>query len=152
MTASDFKLYAYSVPFLCGEQADPCCACAPLRPGRYATEINIHNWQGKPAPLLKRAIPLVLAGAVGGREPAVQAAKTLEALLLPAHNATMDDCCRLTALLLGAPPAGPLPLTAGILEIISTVELNVTAVYTASDGGGAPSIDVQQIVARTLTL
>ena len=152
VTPLDFKLYAYSVKFLCGEQQDACCECAPVRPGRYSTEINIHNWQGKPAPVLKRVIPLVLAGAVLGREPRFQAPTTLEALLLPAHNATMDDCCRLSTLLLGAAPAGPLPLTIGILEIISTMELSVTAVYTASDGHHAPSIDVQQIVPRLLTI
>lgn len=152
VTPADFKLYAYSVKFLCGEQPDGACGCAPVRPGRYSTEINIHNWQGKPAPLLKRVIPLVLAGAVLGREPRFEAATTLEALLLPAHNATMDDCCRLATLLLGAAPAAPLPLTVGILEIISTVELSVTAVYTAGDGRHAPSIDVQQIPPRLLTL
>ncbi|MFM9436550.1 hypothetical protein ACFDR9_003634 [Janthinobacterium sp. CG_23.3] len=152
VTPLNFKLYAYSVKFLCGEQQESCCECAPVRPGRYSTEINIHNWHGKPAPLLKRVIPLVLAGAVLGREPRFQAPVTLEALLLPAHNATMDDCCRLATLLLGAAPAGPLPLTVGILEIISTVELSVTAVYTAGDGHHAPSIDVQQITPRPLTL
>ena len=152
VTPVNFKLYAYSVKFLCGEQQDACCECAPLRPGRYSTEINIHNWQGKPAPLLKRVIPLVLAGAALGREPRFQAATTLETLLLPAHNATMDDCCRLATLLLGAAPSGALPLTVGILEIISTMELSVTAVYTASDGHHAPSIDVQQIASRILTV
>jgi hypothetical protein len=46
-----------------------------------------------------------------------------------------------------------MPLTIGILEIVSTVDLAVTAVYTASDGdGGAPSIDVQQIATKVLTL
>ncbi|NHZ91905.1 VWA domain-containing protein [Massilia sp. CCM 8733] len=147
-----FTLYAYSVKFLCGEQEDGCCECAPVRPGRYSTEINIHNGYDKPAPLLKRVIPLVLAGAVLGREPHFAPATTLETLLLPAHNATMDDCCRLATLLLGAAPAGPLPLTVGILEIISTVELSVTAVYTAGDVRHAPSIDVQQITSRVLKL
>src|SRR3984893_14914744 len=65
--AVDFKLFVYSVKFLCGEQKDDCCACGPVRPGRYATEINIHNSGSAQAPVLKRAIPLVLAGAVSGR-------------------------------------------------------------------------------------
>jgi hypothetical protein len=55
---------------------------------------------------------------------------TLELIRLPAHTATMDDCCRLQQLLFGAPTAGPMPLTIGILEIVSTVDLAVTAVYT----------------------
>ena len=63
----------------------------------------------------------------------------------------MDDCCRILELALGAPPAGPVPITIGILEIISNAELAVTAVYTASAGnGGAPSIDVEQILPRLL--
>jgi Trypsin-like peptidase domain/von Willebrand factor type A domain len=148
-----FNLFVYSVKFLCGERKDDCCGCAPVRPGRYSTEINIHNSGLKDAPVLKRAIPLVLAGVVSGREPNFKAPATLEAIRLPAHNATMDDCCRLLELLLGAPPAGPVPLTVGILEIISTMELSVTAVYTAADGcGGAPSIDVKQIGAKILTI
>ena len=149
---ADFRLFLYSVKFICGEQKDDCCGCAPVRPGRYSTEINIHNYQGKEAPVLKRGIPLVLAGAAIGREPNFKAPATLELIRLPAHNATMDDCCRLQQLLFGAPASGPMPLTIGILEIVSTVDLAVTAVYTASDGEGrAPSIDVQQIATKVMT-
>jgi hypothetical protein len=151
--AADFKLFVYSVKFLCGEQSDDCCACGPVRPGRYSTEINIHNSGDKQAPVLKRMIPLVLAGAVVGREPKFREAATLEVIKLPAHSATMDDCCRIATLLLGAPPAGPVPLTLGILEILSTVELDVTAVYTATGkDGGTPSIEVNQIDARLLKI
>jgi hypothetical protein len=65
----------------------------------------------------------------------------------------MDDCCRILELLLGAPPGGQVPITIGIMEVISTVELAVTAVYTASGGAGsAPSIDVVQIVPRLLII
>lgn len=153
VTTPDFKLFVYSVKFVCGEQAGDCCGCAPVRPGRYATEINILNPEGKVAPVLKRVIPLVLAGTVSGREPRFKGVAASEVIRLPAHSATMDDCCRLLEMLLGAPPAGLVPLTIGILEIISTVQLSVTAVYTAGDGSGsAPSIDVEQIRARLLTI
>lgn len=150
----DFKLFFYSVKFLCGEQKDDGCGCMPVRPGHYSTEINIHNSGAKDVPVRKRAIPLVLAGAVSGREPQFKAQAATEVIRrLPAHTATMDDCCRLLELLLGAPPSGPVPLTVGILEIASTVELSVTAVYTAADGGGgAPSIAVKQIEAKVLTI
>src|SRR5262249_10520190 len=57
----NFRVFAYSVKYVCGEQNDDCCGCAPVRPGRYSTEINIHNPLDKDAPVLKRAIPLVLA-------------------------------------------------------------------------------------------
>jgi hypothetical protein len=149
----EFKLFVYSVKFLCGEQKADCCGCSPVQPGRYSTEINIHNTGSKNAPVLKRAIPLVLAGAVSGREPKFKSPATADIIVLGAHTATMDDCCRLAELLFGAMPSGPVPLTIGILEIISTVQLSVTAVYTASDGGGgAPSIDVKQVDGHTLTI
>jgi hypothetical protein len=100
-----------------------------------------------------RAIPLVLAGAVVGREPGFKPATAQELIRIPAHGATMLDCCRLVELLLGAPAAGPMPLTLGVLEIISTVELSVTALHTATSGGGsAPSIEVTQIAPKLLAV
>jgi hypothetical protein len=142
----ELRLFAYSVAFVCGEQGDACCGCAPLRPGRYATEINLHNLSDRPAPVLKRTIPLVLAGAVRGREPKLATVTANEVIILPPHTATMDDCCRLQEMMLGAPASGEVPLTTGILEIFSTVELAVTAVYTTAGGG----IDVQAIAAKRI--
>jgi hypothetical protein len=55
----------------------------------------------------------------------------------------------IAGLVLCEPPSGTVPLTAGILEVISTVELIVTAVYAVTDGvGRAPSIDAKQIGAE----
>jgi hypothetical protein len=49
-------------------------------------------------------------------------------------------------MLLGAPPSGDIGLTIAILTIASTVELSVSAVYTANPlGGDGISIDVQYI-------
>ena len=94
-------MFVYSVKFICGEQKDGCCGCNPVQPGRYSTEINIHNPENKTAAVLKRAIPLVLAGAVSGREPKFKQTVTKELIRLPAHSATMDDCCHLLEILLG---------------------------------------------------
>jgi hypothetical protein len=70
---------------------------------------------------------------------------------LPGFSATMDDCCRIAEMLLGAPPSGPLPLTIGFLEIISPVELAVTAVYTVSGPDSrTTSIDVEIIEPRMI--
>jgi len=142
----DRRLFLYSVTFLCGEKKSDCCGCSPVRPGHYATEINIHNFSDRNAPVIKRVIPLVLSGAVRGREPQVAAVAAVDRLVLPAHTATMDDCCRLQELLLGGAPEGQVPLTTGVLEIISTVELSVTAVYTKDEG----AIDVQVIAPRSV--
>ena len=58
----------------------------------------------------------------------------------------MDDCCRISELLLGAAPSGPVPITIGFLEITATAELAVTAVYTTSGSkSSGVSIEVEQI-------
>ena len=149
LTPPDVRRFVYSVKFVCGEQTEDCCGCSPVRPGRYATEINIHNSRDRQALVLKQVIPLVMAGAVRGREPQAIGVTALDRIVLPAHSATMDDCCRITELLLGAKPAQPTPLTIGLLEIVSSVELAVTAVYTATDlHNSSTSIDVETISAN----
>ncbi len=150
---AEFRLFVYSVKFVCGEQKDDCYRCGPVVPGRYSTEINILNPTGNSAPVVKGIIPLTLVGATSHREPDYKRSAKVDAIRLPAHSATMDDCCRILELLLGAPPSGQVPITIGIMELISTVELAVTAVYTASSGAGsAPSIDVVQFVPRLLII
>jgi len=118
-------------------------------PGVYATEINIHNPQHTYAEIEKRVLPLVLAGAARGREPRQVQATARDFIALPPDSATMDDCCRLGELLFGSPPQVRQPLSLGFLEIVSTAELAVTAVYTATDlEGRSVSLDVEQIQGR----
>jgi von Willebrand factor type A domain/Trypsin-like peptidase domain len=149
---TDFQLYLYSVKFICGEQNDDCCGCTPVLPGRYSTEINIHNYHAKDVPVRTRAMPLVLAGTAIGDDSTFKATTTSQLTRLAAHTARMEDCCRMQQLLFGAHATGRTPLTIGILEIVSTVDLAVTAVYTASGSeGGPPSIDVQTIAAKAIT-
>ena len=144
-------LLSYAVKFVCGVQEECPCSCAPVRPGTYATEINIYNFNRVEVPIMKTVVPVVLAGAAIGREPRWSESRRPEKIVLPPRTATMDDCCRIAQLLFPAAPGPVIPLTIGFLEIISTVELSVTAVYTATDGGGgAPSIDVNQIDAKLL--
>jgi hypothetical protein len=142
-------LFSYSVKFVCGVQEECQCACAPVRPGAYATEINIYNYQSREAHVRKHVVPVVFSGAVVGREPDYAKTKAVDAFVLPGRTATMDDCCRIHRLLLGAEPGGPQPLTIGFLEIVSDRELVVSAVYTASDlKGGSISIEVEEVRAR----
>jgi hypothetical protein len=138
--------YTYAVKFVCGTQDDCNCGCGPVRPGIYATEINILNPKCDEATITKRLVPLVFAGAVTGREPAVAQARVTDRIVLPSGAATMDDCCRFAELLYGAVPASTMPLTVGFLEIISDRELHVTAVYTASDlKGNGLSVAVETL-------
>jgi hypothetical protein len=138
--------FVYSVKFVCGVQPQCNCECGPVQPGKYATEINIHNYSAKEVELRKRFVPVVLAGAPAGREPRVARVRAEDKIILPAHSATMDDCCRIAEMLFGGTAPSPIPLTIGFLEVTSTEELGVTAVYTASDlSSGSISIDVEQI-------
>ncbi len=138
--------YTYAVKFVCGTQAAGCgCGCGPVRPGTYATEINILNPKCKEAAIVKRVVPLVFAGVATGREPAVANARATEEIVLPSGAATMDDCCRIAELLYGG-SGSAMPLTVGFLEIVSDVELHVSAVYTSSDPQGTGlSFEVQTI-------
>jgi hypothetical protein len=131
--------FVYTAKFICGEQPGCGCECTPVQPGRYATEINIHNFGLKPVEIQKRFIPVVLAGAPVGREPRSAAARAEDKIALPPQAATMDDCCRIGALLFGGEAASPMPITIGFLEITSSGPVAVTAVYTA---GGLESTGV----------
>ncbi len=138
--------YVYSVRFACGGQDRGCCACAPLRPGRYATEISVHNPHDREVSIRKRFIPLALAGSVLGREPHTAVASARDIVRLPPHGATLDDCCRILERVLGARPQGAVPLTSGVIEIVSPVELSVSALHTVSgEDGGTPSVCCERV-------
>jgi hypothetical protein len=143
--------YSYAVKFICGTQNACDCSCGPVLPGTYATEINIFNPKCKEAQITKIVVPLVFAGATMGREPAVAKAHAVDKIVLPAGAATMDDCCRIAELLYGGVPSSPMPLTVGFLEIISDQELQVTAVYTASDPkGNGLNLNVKTIPSKLI--
>jgi hypothetical protein len=154
--AAEIQIFAYSVKIVCGRQSDQHCCCgAGARPGVYATEVNIQNISLKRAPVVKAVLPLINMGAVVGREPdfADPADAKVDVITLPPLAATMDDCCRIAELQLGAPASAETPLTIAILTILSTVELTVSAVYTATPlTGEGISIDVEYILPRRLGL
>lgn len=142
--------FTYPVKFICGVQPECGCACAPVQPGIYATEINIHNYSLKPVDIVKRFVPLVLAGAPVGREPNTAAPRSEERITLPPQTATMDDCCRIAEIIFGEKPVSPLPLTIGFLELTATADIAVTAVYTTSSTKphGGVAIELVQVPRR----
>jgi hypothetical protein len=157
--AAAANLFAYSAKIVCGKQTETnCCCVAGVRPGVYATEVNIQNLNLVTAPVVKFVLPLINSGAVVAREPnvadpAMLQARQVEAIKLPPLGATMDDCCRIAEMLLGAPPSGDTGLTIAILTIVSQFELSVSVVYTASPlSGDGISIDVEYIPSRLLGL
>ena len=153
-------LFGYSAKIVCGKQTDASCCCsAGVRPGVYATEVNIQNLNLVTAPVLKFVLPLINSGAVVAREPNVADAaaavrgRRVDVVKLPPLGATMDDCCRISELLLGAAPSGDAPLTIALLTIVSQFELAVSVVYTANPlSGDGISIDVEYIPSRILRL
>lgn len=143
-------MFSYSVKFICGVQhASPeVQSCMVVRQGAYATEINIHNFnRDEEAQVEKRALLLVHNDSPVGREPRIAKAQPFDRIALPPDTATMDDCCVFAEKLKIAPDR----LSVGFLEIVSTVELNVVAVYTATDLKAVSiSIEVETINARKI--
>lgn len=142
--ACETKRFVYSVKYVCGTAADE--SGCPVRPGSYATEVNIHNPNLRDARVEKLFLPLVINGEPKGREPDQVRPQAKDQIFLSAQSATMDDCCRIAELLgldLGA-------LQIGFIQISSDAELNVVAVYTASgfEYGGPVSIDVEEVRGR----
>ena len=159
MRAAAGGLYVHSVKIVCGKQTGTdCCCIAGARPGLYATEVNIQNLNIGTAQVLKFVQPLINLGAVVAREPDVTDPKTIpvrqiEEITLPPLAATMDDCCGIAGMLLGATPSGETPLTIAILSIVSQLELSVSAVYTATPlSGDGISIDVEYIPSRLMVI
>jgi len=147
--ASAKYLYSYAVKFVCGynntniglttsstgQQVSQ--GEATVKFGNYATDINIFNFNVDPtvptdAIIQKNLILLVSKGEPVGREPKVASTVTIDNITLKSQEATMDDCNRIGELLWGpgAIPT-PFPLMIGFLVIQSTVELDVTGVYTS---------------------
>lgn len=142
------KRYTYSVKFVCGVQREGEPSDTVLRPGRYSTEINIHNYHDYPVEIRKFVLPLVRNDVIYGREPDFTQIRAKDEITLPANTATMDDCYRLGQLLYGQVPQ-PMPLSVGFLELVTTAPVVVDAVYTASDGkGNGLTMDVERVEGR----
>jgi hypothetical protein len=146
ITVPACERYSYSVKFLCGVQKE---SDLGIRQGIYATDINIHNHHNDEVRVKKYMLPTIIRGDPIGREPRFVQCKAKDAITLPPYSATMDDCHRIYELIFNEPPTSSIPMMAGFLEIRSSHDLNVTAVYTATDlESRSLSIDVEQIKGR----
>ena len=163
VTPDGAYMWNYSVKFVCGRQ--PAADAAghnlegepPVKPGNYATEINIHNYSYREFKLRKKLLVLVEKGEVVGREPDIVRPdpERFASVGLTPDSATLDDCNALWKMAGGVPAGVNPPLTIGYLVLISPVDLDVDAVYTAEVGqgvAGAPfeqptgiSIDVERV-------
>ena len=140
ITPNGAYLWNYSIKFVCGTQAQTqvpghVSTGEPLvKPGNYATEINIHNYNYREVKVRKKLLVLAGMNAAGGtfvmREPeSIKQPNALDAIVLNPDGATLDDCNRLWKLA-GVNPTPP-PLTIGYLVVLSPIDLDIDAVYTA---------------------
>ena len=117
----------YSVKFLCGLQTTSSTIFSPpqeppVKPGNYATAINIHNFSDKDVKLQKKAVI-----ALPEREPRGPISAFATDVLRP-DEAMEVDCTDIAGLFGGLTLPG---FIKGFVEINSPVELSVIAVYSA---------------------
>lgn len=155
LTVKACERFSYGVKFLCGYVKEtppgvvPLTPAATLRPGIYSTEVNILNYHAGAVTIHKYLYPLMRQTEPVGREPRSVGRRGQDAITLPPKSATFDDCFRIHEILHETP--GDEPLSIYFLEIVSPVELTVTAVYTANDlRGTSVALDVVQVEGRQL--
>jgi hypothetical protein len=152
--------WSYSVKFVCGFQPPTTLPGEPpVKPGNYATEINIHNpfYLPNGNEIRKKVVFLVKDGQPIGREPQQQGPAGFDGIILGPDYATMDDCNRMLEIT-GNPIPPIMPLTIGYLVLLSRSPLDVDAVYTAAYGTSAQparsgvSIDVERVEGRQVDI
>jgi hypothetical protein len=155
-------VWSYAAKYVCGWQRPTAAGVNPqgefiVKPGNYATEINIHNPNYKQVPLRKKFLVMVQNGQAVANEPAQVEPRNIVTMTLGPDFATMDDCNNLWKYSFPAvPPAGPMPLTIGYLVILSPVELDVDVVYTAGAPGAfnvdpsSTAIDVERVTGKRI--
>ena len=152
VTPNGAYMWNYSVKFVCGRQppidipGTNAVGEPPVKPGNYATEINIHNYAYREFKLRKKLLVLVEKGEVVGREPDVVRPdpQRFASVILTPDSATLDDCNALWKMAGGVPSALNPPLTIGYLVLLSPIDLDVDAVYTAEVGQRVAGAELEQ--------
>jgi hypothetical protein len=123
-------LYTYSVKFVCGLQSVPSSQFPPpreptVKPGNYATAINVHNYHvATSGTSFRKKAVIARPESVSPRGPI----STIVGEKLGPNQALSVDCNEIAKLF---PSTVPLPpFIDGFVEIVSPVQLSVTAVYT----------------------
>lgn len=155
------RFWSFAVKFVCGEATNSATSGEPsLRPGSYATEINIHNpnYRG-PVLVFKKALLLIDRGEPVGREPNTVEPRALSGPIKLANDAaTMDDCASIWELENpGVPAPTPMPLMVGYLVLLSPRDLDVVSVTTAGATAigqtpGAVAIDTLVVQGKRVTI
>ena len=150
-------LWSYAAKFVCGQQAPLAQGTVGepvVKPGNYATDINIHNPNYRVAPLRKKFLVMVENGQALAAEPNSIRPRRIITMTLDADMATMDDCNTLWKYIYPAGIPANRPLTVGYLVILSPLDLDVDVVYTAGAPGDvfavqqSVSIDVERVTGK----
>lgn len=155
--------WSYAVKFVCGLQGPFQPGEPPVKPGNYATEINIHNPHYQPVEVRKKVLVLVDRGQPIGREPQQQGPRAYDGIVLGPDFATYDDCNKLWTLVYPPPMPIPTPMPPmiGFLVVISKEQLDIDAVYTAATGAsfataakgvGGIAIDVERVEGKQVAI
>ena len=159
IAANGKYLWSYAAKFVCGQQAplNQGAAGEPVvKPGNYATDINIHNPNYRAAPLRKKFLVMVENGQAIAAEPQSTEPRRIITMTLGADMATMDDCNTLWKYIYPTGIPGGRPLTVGYLVILSPLDLDVDVVYTAAAPGDvfvaqqSLSIDVERVTGKRI--
>jgi hypothetical protein len=152
----------YAAKFLCGEFKGGAAGAAaiegPVRPGIYATAINIHNPQFRPVTFRKKAVLLFAGNLEKPEEPETPKppGPVLGAELGPDWGMEIDCFDIRKKLLPNAPPAPVFIKGWVVLEVLSPFQLDVEAVYTVQGFvNGKPeglSIEVERIPGTLVSL
>lgn len=131
------NVFLYSVKFLCGLQSVQSTQFKPpvepeVKPGNYATSINVHNFLPLTACLAKKA---VIAGPES--QDVTSQISPFRGFKLVPDGAFEVDCSDIVSLF----PAGVAlpPFIEGFVEIQSRTQLSVTGVYTTQTCNTSPT-------------
>jgi hypothetical protein len=131
--------WSFAAKFVCGEQladepGQETPGEPPVKPGNYATEINIHNPHYRGPIQIRTKVVLLAEGARVARAPETVEPRPFSPLFALGDDAgTMQDCNGIWGQLNpGVPPPSPMPLMIGYLVIVSPANLDVVSVLTAT--------------------
>ncbi len=162
--ANGVYIWSYAAKFVCGYQppVQPGTVISgetTVKPGNYATVINIHNPNYRQVPIKKKFIVEMVGSEPFAMEPQQTEPRRVVTMTLGSDMVTMDDCNNLWRNLFpAAPPPTPMPVFIGYLVVLSPLDLDVDVAYTANAPGSlqvAPtgvSIDVERVTGKRVFL
>jgi len=139
--------FGFSPHFVCGRATESDPDNASLRPGIYATHIDVLNYTAAPATVQGQVILLAWDGSVQGRDPRTQGSRAQMTLQLPANSATTIDCPRLLKLL-DPVLKNSEGLAIGFIDLVSATDLNIEVVHTAEGRDGSLSISTEMVPSK----